>query len=69
MAFSTAYRSARFNGRAQVVTDEGEMVKAMMLLCQHFDPKNMGNFAREMEHCTARVVKIIPEEITGKENM
>ena len=69
MAFSTAYRSARFNGRAQVVTDEGEMVKALMLLCQHFDPKNMGNFAREMEHCTARVVKIIPEEITGKENM
>ena len=69
MAFSTAYRAARFQGRAEVVTDEGEFVKAMMLLCQTFDPKNMGNFAHEMDTCTARVVKIIPSEITGKENV
>lgn len=69
MAFTTSYRAARFQGRAEVVTDEGEMVKAMLLLCQSLDPKAMGQFSNMMEHCTARVVKIIPEEITGKENM
>lgn len=69
MAFDTVYRAARFQGRAQVVTDEGEMVKAMLLLCQTLDPKAMGQFSSKMEHCTARVVKIIPEEITAKENM
>lgn len=69
MAFTTTYRAARFQGRAEVVTDEGEHVKAMMLLCQAFDHKNMGNFAHEMDTCTARVVKIIPEEITAKESM
>ena len=69
MAFDTVYRAARFQGRAQVVTDEGEQVKAMLLLCQTLDPKAMGQFSSKMEHCTARVVKIIPEEITAKENM
>lgn len=69
MAFSTAYRSARFQGRAEVVTDEGEKVKAMLLLCQGLDPKAMGRFSEMMDGCTARVVKIVPEEITGKENM
>ena len=68
MAFTTTYRAARFQGRAQVVTDEGEQVKAMLLLCQTLDPKAMGQFSSMMEHCTARVVKIIPEEITAKEN-
>lgn len=69
MAFDTAYRAARFQGRAEVVTDEGEQVRAMLLLCQTLDPKAMGHFAEKMEHCPARVVKIIPEEITGKENV
>ena len=69
MAFDTVYRAARFQGRAEVVTDEGEMVKAMLLLCQTLDPKAMGQFSTKMERCTARVVKITPEEITGKENM
>ena len=36
--FTTAYRSAMFRGRAQVVTDEGEKMKAMLLLCTAFDP-------------------------------
>ena len=31
--FTTAYRSAMFKGRAEVVTDEGEKMKAMLLLC------------------------------------
>lgn len=67
-AFTCAYRSAMFRGRAQVVSDEGERVKAMMLLCQSFDPKGMDRFSQAMENCAARVVKIIPEAITGKEH-
>lgn len=69
MAFDTVYRAARFQGRAEVVTDEGEMVKALLLITEALDPKAMGHFSAKMEHCTARVVKIIPEEITAKENM
>lgn len=69
MAFSTAYRAARFLCRAEVVEDEAEKVKAMLLLCQGLDPKAMGRFAEMMEGCTARVVKLIPREITAKENM
>ena len=34
--FTTAYRSAMFKGRAEVVTDEGEKMKAMLLLCTAF---------------------------------
>lgn len=40
--FTTAYRSAMFRGRAQVVTDEGEKMKAMLLLCTAFDPQGYG---------------------------
>ncbi len=66
--FTTAYRSAIFKGRAEVVTDEGEKTKAMLLLCTAFDPKAMGRFDEAMAHCTAQVVKIVPEVITGKEH-
>ena len=69
MAFDTAYRAARFQCRAQVVEDEAEQVKALLLLSQHFDPKAMGHFAAKMEQCTARVVKLIPESISAKENV
>ena len=66
--FTTAYRSAMFRGRAQVVTDEGEKMKAMLLLCTAFDPKGMGRFDQAMAHCPAQVIKIVPEVITGKEH-
>ena len=66
--FTTAYRSAMFQGRAQVVTDEGEKIKAMLLLCTAFDPKGMGRFEQSMAHCPAKVIKIVPEVITGKEH-
>ena len=65
---TTAYRSAMFRGRAQVVTDEGEKMKAMLLLCTAFDPKGMGRFDQAMAHCPAQVIKIVPEVITGKEH-
>ena len=66
--FTTAYRSAMFRGRAEVVTDEGEKVKAMLLVCTAFDPKGMGRFEQAMAHCPAKIIKIVPEVITGKEH-
>ena len=66
--FDTAYRSAVFQGRAEVVTDEGEKMKAMLLLCTAFDPKGMGRFDEVMSRCTAQVIRIVPEVITGKEH-
>lgn len=66
--FTTAYRSAMFRGRAQVVTDEAEKVKALLLLCTTLDPKGMGRFDEAMARCKAQVIKIVPEVITGKEH-
>ena len=37
--FSMAYASAALHGRAEVVTDEAEQVKAMLLLCTAYDPR------------------------------
>ena len=66
--FTTDYRSAMFKGRAEVVTDEGEKIKAMLLLCTAVAPKAMGRFDEAMAHCPAKVIKIVPEVITGKEH-
>lgn len=66
--FTTAYRSAMFKGRAEVVTDEGEKTKAMLLLSTTFDPKGMGRFDEVMANCPAQIIKIVPEVITGKEH-
>ena len=46
--FSMAYASAALHGRAEVVTDEAEQVKAMLLLCTAYDPKGMGRFSEYM---------------------
>ena len=61
--FSMAYASAALHGRAEVVTDEAEQVKAMLLLCTAYDPKGMGRFSEYMEKymSATRVVKIVPE--------
>ena len=63
-----AYASAVLHGRAEVVTDEAEQVKAMLLLCTAYDPKGMGRFSEYMEKYMAatRVVRIVPETVTGK---
>ena len=66
--FSMAYASAALHGRAEVVTDEAEQVKAMLLLCTAYDPKGMGRFSEYMEKymSATRVVRIVPETVTGK---
>jgi len=68
-AFEMEYASAVFRGRAEVVTDESERVKAMLLLCTFYDPKGMGRFDEVMGKYFAHtvVVKIVPSEITGKQ--
>ena len=59
---------AVLHGRAEVVTDEAEQVKAMLLLCTAYDPKGMGRFSEYMEKymSATRVVRIVPETVTGK---
>lgn len=68
-AFEMEYASATFRGRAEVVTDESERVKAMLLLCTLYDPKGMGGFDEVMGKYFARttVVKMVPDEITAKQ--
>lgn len=57
-------------GQAQVVTDEGERTKALLLLVETLDPKGMGGLAACMERCFAntQIVKIVPRQITGKQS-
>ena len=43
--FETSYDSAVVRGQAQVVTDEGERTKALLLLVEALDPKGMGGLA------------------------
>ncbi len=66
--FSMAYASAVLHGRAEVVTDEAEQVKAMLLLCTAYDPKGHGPVQRvHGKYMSAtRVVRIVPETVTGK---
>ena len=67
--FETAYDSAVVRGQAQVVTDDGERTKALLLLVEALDPKGMGGLAACMERCFAatRIVKLVPREVTGKQ--
>ena len=67
--FEMSFRSAIFTGTAEIVDDEGEKVKAMLLLCTHYDPAGMDRFdsVMEREFPAVCVVKITPREICGKE--
>ncbi|NLU24031.1 MAG: 5-nitroimidazole antibiotic resistance protein [Clostridiales bacterium] len=67
--FEMDYTAAVFRGMAEVVTEEEERVRAMLLLCTFYDPKGMGRFDEVMGKYFAAttVVKIVPDEITGKE--
>lgn len=69
-AFTMAYASAVLRGRAEVVTDQGEWTRALLLLCAAFDPKGMGRFTESVEKYgpATKVIRITPRELTGKEN-
>ena len=67
--FTTSYDSAVVRGQAQVVTDDAERTKALLLLVEALDPKGMAGFNACMDRYFAatKIVKIVPQQITGKQ--
>ena len=68
--YETTFDSAILRGRAEVVTDEGERVKALLLLVETLDPKHTDRLNECMQRCleATKVVKIIPQSLTGKQH-
>ena len=66
--FTTLYESAVAFGTAAEVTEDGEKVEALRLLCLRHTPDNMADFDRAVNASLARtgIWKITVEEITGK---
>ena len=58
------------NSRLEVVTDAGERMRAMEVLCRQFDPAAGEKYVACMQTSGARtcIVRLSVEEITGKEN-
>ena len=67
--FTTDYTSAILRGRAEIVEDEGERVKAILLLVEELAPKYTQRLNESMDRCLPAtcIVKIVPESLTGKE--
>ena len=67
--FALSYDSAVVKGMATEVTDEGERIKALLLLSTQYDPAGMAGFEAALERMMAAtvVMKITPTEITGKQ--
>jgi hypothetical protein len=66
--FTTLYESAVAFGTAAEVTEDGEKIEALRLLCQRHTPGNMGNFDQAIAASLPRTAiwKITIEKITGK---
>lgn len=66
--FTTLYESSVIFGSAAEVTEDGEKIEALRLLCQRHTPDNMPDFDRAVNASLARTAiwKITVEEITGK---
>ena len=66
--FTTLYESAVAFGTAAEVTEDGEKVEALRLLCLRHTPDNMADFDRAVNASLARtgIWKIAVEELTGK---
>ena len=66
--FSTEFESAVATGRAAMVTDEGEKIHALRLICLKYAPSNMQAFDGEIAKMLSRtgVLKIEIESVTGK---
>jgi nitroimidazol reductase NimA-like FMN-containing flavoprotein (pyridoxamine 5'-phosphate oxidase superfamily) len=63
------YRSVIIRGRARVVEDEDERVRALLLLMQKYQPEGgYGDFGEEKLRITG-VVRIDIEQMTGKEDL
>lgn len=68
--YTVAYALAIARGRLEVVTDAGERMRAMEVLCRQFDPAAGEKYVACMQASGARtcIVRLSVEEITGKEN-
>ena len=66
--FTTEFESAILRGVAQEVTEDGEKVEALRLLCQRHTPTNMHAFDQAIERSLSRTAiwRIAMREITGK---
>ncbi len=67
--FEMSFDSAVFMGTVEEVVDEGEKVKALLLLGTHYDPAGMSRFEEVLERYLPAtcVLRITPTEITGKQ--
>lgn len=68
--YDTAYDCAMVKGRARVITDEAGRNAAMRLIVEALAPEEMDRLDEHMlrRMGATRIVKIVPEEITGKQN-
>lgn len=66
--FTTEYESAVITGKAQIVTDDEERLRALRAICEKYAPSHLHRFeevaAKSLEGTC--ICKISVEEITGK---
>ncbi|MDO4811511.1 MAG: pyridoxamine 5'-phosphate oxidase family protein [Eubacteriales bacterium] len=69
--YDTAYDCAMVKGRAVVVKNEVERHAAMRRIVAALAPEHLDKLDEHMIRCmdATKIVKIVPEEITGKQNM
>ena len=68
-SFTLQYKSAVAFGRADIVTDDGEKIHGLRLICQRFLPRHMEAFDKSIERSLSRtaVVRItLSEPPSGK---
>ncbi len=67
--FEMSYDSAVVTGTIEEVTEEGEKVKALLLLGTHYDPTGMDRFEEVVKKYLSAtcILRITPVEITGKQ--
>lgn len=68
-SFTLQYKSATGVGRAEIVTDRGEKIEGLRVICRRFLPNHMDVFDAAIERSLERtaVVKItLTEQPTGK---
>ena len=66
--FTTKYESAVIRGRLSEVTEDGEKIFALKILCERHTPANMASFDKAVKASLKRTAiwKMSIDEITGK---
>lgn len=58
MNFTEHYHSAIATGKAEIVTDRSEKIKALRLICQRFLPKSMEHFSAAIDRSLDRTTVV-----------